>query len=126
MSIIFGILSFLLILITYFNPPENPHYAPHMFAYNFSFYFPMLSGSFIFGILSFIYLIRSRKENVWQGYKKIVYRYLIPIILLLPVTLHLSLLVYNIIRIKVEVNDVQKEKDKEATPINNRMDFLYR
>ena len=113
MSIVFGVISFLLILITYFNPPENPHYAPHMFAYNFSFYFPMLSGSFIFGILSFIYLMRSRKEKTWRGYKKVVYRYLIPIILLLPVTLHMSLLIYNIIRIKIEVNDIHKAKEQK-------------
>jgi hypothetical protein len=124
MSIIFGALSFLLIAITYFNPPENPHYAPHMFTYNFLFYFPMLTGSFIFGVLSFVYWVGSRKEKPWQGYKKVLYRYLIPIILLLPVTLHVSLLIYTIIRIKVEVNDSHKEGIKRTAPINNKIDWF--
>jgi|GEM_PF-3654094 len=108
-SIISGLISTVLIILTYIKRPEDPHFAGSVFAYNFSFFFPMLFLAFISGLISLIYLIKHRKWRKRQLDKTGKLKWLIPLILLIPVGLHIFLLIFNIIRIKFEINNYSND-----------------
>jgi uncharacterized membrane protein HdeD (DUF308 family) len=100
-SIISGILSFLLILITYLKPPDDRHNAAHMFAYNFGFFFPMIFFSVVTGALSFIYLLRSKNAYNFKGLIFILLIIILPTFLLFPMTINLLFIFFQIIHILI-------------------------
>ena len=103
-SVISGLISTLLIVLTYIKQPEDPNYAGSVFAYNFTFFFPILFLAFISGLICLIYLIKHRKSRKRQSIKT-EKKWIIPLILLTPVGLHILLPIFNIVRIQFEVNN---------------------
>lgn len=103
-SVISGLISTLLIVLIYIKQPEDPNYAGSVFAYNFTFFFPMLFLAFISGLICLIYLIKHRKSRKRQS-NKTGKEWIIPLLLMTPVGLHVFLLIFNIVRIQFEVNN---------------------
>ena len=100
-SIISGVMSAALIGITYTKQPENPDYAGSIFSYNLSFFFPLLTLSFICLLICIIYLSRFIREKKRENEKITNWKWLIPSILILPASLHVLLLVFNIVRFSI-------------------------
>ena len=99
-SIISGLISTFLIILTYIKQPNDPNYAGSVFAYNFSFFFPILFLAIISGLICLIYFIKHRKWKKKHIDKIGRLNWLIPLILLIPVGFHVLLLIFNIIRIQ--------------------------
>ncbi|MGM0579667.1 MAG: hypothetical protein ACQETL_03245 [Bacteroidota bacterium] len=88
-SLIFSLISSVIIFVTYINPPSEPKSAGGMFAYNFSFFFPMLVISFVAGLIAVLYLIRFVNDSKVHEIKYKKVRVIITLILLLPMLIHL-------------------------------------
>jgi len=91
-SIILSSVSFLLILVTYLFPPQNPGHAGSMFAYNISFYYPLLFFSFIIGIAALSFLHSGFNANEIKGVGSKILRVALPIVLVLPMVYHATYL----------------------------------
>ena len=70
LGLVFGTVSFALLIIAILNPPTDFDGGP-MLAYNFFFFFPMLIGIGIFAILAIIISVRglSKSKRVTKGLK---------------------------------------------------------
>ena len=108
-SLISGLISTFLIILTYIKQPKDPHFAGSVFAYNFSFFFPILFLAFISGLICLIYLIKHRKWRKRQLDKTGKLKWLIPLVLLIPVGLHIFLLIFNVIKIQFEINNYSND-----------------
>jgi len=87
--LIFSALSTIFISITYINPPSDPKSAGSMFAYNFSFFFPIFGISFWFGLIAIVYLIRFVRDLKDHEIKYKKSRIITTIVLLIPMLVHL-------------------------------------
>ncbi len=88
-ALIWAVLSAIMILLTYSNPPKNVHSAGYMAHYNFSFFLPMLGLSMVFGLISTIAL--QKFTNDWKSYdiSYKVWRIFTVTVFLLPLLIHL-------------------------------------
>ncbi len=88
-SLIFSLISSVIIFVTYINPPSDPRSAVAMFVYNFEFFFPMLGISFLAGLIALLYLIRFANDLKGHEIKYKKARVIITLVLLLPMLIHL-------------------------------------
>lgn len=93
-SLVFSMISAVVIAVTYLRPPSDTNYAGAIFSYNIGFFFPMLAVSSIFGLIALIYLIRFVKDlkEYEIRYKRL--RILSTSLLLLPLLIHLIPLLF--------------------------------
>jgi uncharacterized membrane protein len=97
-TILSGIISFLLIGVTYTKQPKDPSYAGSVFNHNMSFFFPLLILSILCLVICVVYLIRHIKDRKRQNEKLLKWEWIVPSILMLPVSLHILLILFNMIR----------------------------
>ena len=57
-SLVFSMISAVVIAVIYLRPPSDTDYAGAIFSYNIGFFFPMVAVSSIFGLIAIIYLIQ--------------------------------------------------------------------
>ncbi|NJO92223.1 MAG: hypothetical protein HC831_27085 [Chloroflexia bacterium] len=60
-SSLFGFISFTFFFSTLVGKPPMAGYAPHMYAYNIGFFFPLMMASFGFGIAGFVNYLNIEK-----------------------------------------------------------------
>jgi hypothetical protein len=94
-SIVFGTISLTFYLMTFVVPPPTPGYAPHIFAYNMGFFFPVLIASLIFGLLTFKAYFSI--DNPTRKSYKLIYK-LLPFLILIPQGIQIGIVGLNMIR----------------------------
>lgn len=94
-SIVFGTISLTFYLMTFVVPKPTPGYAPHIFAYNMGFFFPVLIASFFFGLLA-IKNYFGIDHQARKSYKLI--HKLLPFLILIPQGIQIGIVGLNIIR----------------------------
>ena len=94
MSIVFGTISLTFYLMTFVVPPPTPGYAPHIFAYNMGFFFPVLIASSIFGLLT----IKSffNIDNQTRKSYKLTHK-LLPFLILIPQGIQIGIVGLNML-----------------------------
>lgn len=91
-SVIFGLISLTFLGMTLIARPSMSGYAPHTFAYNMGFFFPMIVLSLGFGFAGWInYLRMGKLKRKEYGF---IYK-LIPILLIAPIGIRFLLMIIN-------------------------------
>jgi|TARA_R100000027_G_C2189386_1_gene76409 hypothetical protein len=88
-AFIFSLISTVIIALNYINPPSDPRSAGAMFAYNFSFFLPMLGISLIAGFIAVVYLIQFVRDLKHYEIRHKSSRIITILVLLLPLITHL-------------------------------------
>jgi len=88
-ALIWAVLSAIMIFLTYLNPPKDVHSAGYMAHYNFSFFFPMLGLSMVFGIISTIALLKFTNDLKSYDLSHKLWIILTVTVFLLPLLVHL-------------------------------------
>lgn len=94
-SLIFSLLSAIIIGLTYFVSPEEQDAGP-VFAFNLAVFFPMLLTSTVLGIISMICLIRFTSNLADYEVKYLKQKVMATTVFLLPLIIHLILFVISL------------------------------
>lgn len=98
-SMVFGIISLTFFVSTIVYSQPTPGYAPHMFAYNIGFFFPVMLTSLIFLIIALIFYFKIGK-GVRKELNKL-YSYL-PLIILIPPFYQIMIIAINFFIILID------------------------
>lgn len=94
-SLIFSVLSAIIIGATYFVSPTEQDAGP-VFAFNLTVFFPMLLTSTVLGIVSMVYLIRFTSNLADYEVRYVKQKVMATAVFLLPLIIHLMLILISL------------------------------
>lgn len=94
-SLIFSLLSAIIIGLTYFVSPTEQDAGP-VFVFNLTVFLPMLLTATVLGIISLVYLIRFISNGADYEIKYVKQKVMATSLFLLPLIIHLTLIVISL------------------------------
>ncbi len=96
LSMLLGCISATMVFLSYIRTADDPGSASSRFGHNLTFYLPMILGSILIGLVGFAFYISSRKGVIQLTRRNKLTRKYLPLILLIPASLHLLVVIINI------------------------------
>ena len=127
-ALISSLISFVLIGLIFLNPVDDPDYAGARFAYNLTFFFPILLLIIVSVIVGFVFTIKYLRNGYKNDGKYKLFKLITPLIFLSPAILQISFFVLSTVIMLFSLyfpKDYKPEFTTIKLDLNNGIDKVY-
>ncbi len=100
-SLISSMLSCLLIVFIIINPIDDPDFAGARFAYNFTFFFPVLLLIIVSAVVGLVFTFKYFRNEYKDDGKYRIFKLIVPLILMSPAILQIIVFVFKTVFILI-------------------------